>query len=105
MTGEAMVTEEVGAVGEPAAEVAVDEDATMQDVLEAVPMAEAGPLVDAMRMSPMDMVEALLGVRSDGTICGYLKTSLAETAWQTLQEMCNLRCSASHQIAGKSWNG
>ena len=83
----------------------MDKDATMQDVLEAVPMAEVGPLADATRMSPMDMVEALLGIRSNGTICGYLKTSLAETAWQTLQEMRNLHCSMSHQIAEKSWNG
>ena len=89
-TGEAMVTEEVGPVGEPVAEAVVDEDAIMQDVLEAVPMAEVGPLADATRMSPMDMVEALLGIWSDGTICGYLKTSLAETAWQTLQETHNL---------------
>ena len=34
----------------------------------------------------MDTVEAFLGVRSDGTIRGYLQTSLVETPWQTLQE-------------------
>ena len=37
-TGEAMVMEEVGVAGEPAAEAAVDEDAAMQDVPEAVPL-------------------------------------------------------------------
>ena len=93
-TGEAMATGEVEAVGEPAAEVAVDEDATMQDALEAAPMAEVGPSADAMRMSPMDAIEALLGIRSDGIIRGYLQTSLAETAWQTLQEMRKL-CESS----------
>ena len=40
-TGEAMVMEEVGAAGGPVAEAAVDEDATMQDALEVVPLAEA----------------------------------------------------------------
>ena len=39
-----------------------DEDATLQDMPEAAPMVEAGPSVDAMRMSPMDVVEAVLGV-------------------------------------------
>ena len=67
-TGEAMVTGEVEAVGKLAAEVVVDEDATMRDVPEVAPMAEAGPSVDATRMSPMDAVKALLGIWSDGTI-------------------------------------
>ena len=91
VTGEAMATGEVEAAGEPVAEVAVDEDATMQDALEAAPMAEVGPLADATRMSPMDAVEALLGIQSNGTIHGYFQTSLAETAWQMLQETCKLR--------------
>ena len=39
----------------------------------------------------MDAIEALLGVRSDGTIHGYLQPSLVETAWQNLQETCKLR--------------
>ena len=90
-TGEAMATGEVEAAGKPVAEVVVDEDATMQDALEAAPMAEAGPSADVTRMSPMDVVEALLGVWSNGTIRGYLQTSLAETAWQTLQETRKLR--------------
>ena len=90
-TGEAMATGEVEVAGKLAAEVVADEDATMWDVLEAAPMAEAGLLVDAMRMLPMDVVEALLGVQSDGTIRGYLQMSLVETAWQTLQETRKLR--------------
>ena len=67
-----MVTGEVEAVGELAVEAVADEDATMWDAPEAAPMAEAGPSMDATRMSPMDAVEALLGVQSDGTIQGYL---------------------------------
>ena len=90
-TGEVMAMGEVEVVGKPAAEVAVDKDATMQDVPEAAPMAEVGPLADVTRMLPMDAVEALLGIWSDGTIQGYLQTSLAETAWQMLQETCKLR--------------
>ena len=88
---EAMVMEEVEAVGKP---VAVDEDTTMQDALEVVALAEAGPSADATRVSPMDVVEALLGIRSDGTIHRYLQLSLVETAWQTLQEMRKL-CESS----------
>ena len=95
-TGEAMATGDAEAVGEPAAEVAVDEDATMQEAPEAVPMAEAGPSAEATRTSPMDAVETLLGMRSDGTICGYIQTSLAETAWQTLQETRRL-CESSER--------
>ena len=90
-TGEAMAMGEVEATGEPVVEVAVDEDATMQDAPEAAPMAEAGLSADVMRMSPMDTVEALLGIRSNGTIRGYLQMSLVETAWQTLQETRKLR--------------
>ena len=67
-----------------------DEDTTMRVAPEAAPMAEVGLSADVTRMSPMDAVEALLGVQSDGTIRGYLQTSLAETAWQTLQEMRKL---------------
>ena len=81
-----MATEEVEVAGKPVAEAVADEDATMQDALEAVPLTEAGLSADAMRASPMDVVEALLGMRSDGTICGYLQPSLAEISWQTLQE-------------------
>ena len=95
--GEAMVTGEVEAAGELAAEAVVDEDATMRDGPEAAPMAEAGLSVDATRMSLMDAVEALLGIRSDGTIQGYLQPSLAETAWQTLQEMRKLRKSSERR--------
>ena len=95
--GEAMVMGEVEAAGELAAEVVVDEDATMRDMPEAAPMAEAGPSVDATRMSPMDVVEALLGVRSNGTIRGYLQTSLVETTWQTLQETRKLHKSSEHR--------
>ena len=62
----------------------------MRDAPEAAPMAEVGLSADVTRMSPMDVVEALLGVQFDGTIRGYLQTSLAETAWQTLQEMRKL---------------
>ena len=94
--GEAMVTGEVEAVGKLVVEVVADEDATMRDAPEAAPMAEAGLLVDAMRMLPMDAVEALLGIRSNGTIRGYLQTSLAETAWQTLQETRKL-CESSER--------
>ena len=68
VTGEAMAMGGVEAAGEPAAEVVADKDATMRDAPEAAPMAEAGPSADATRMSPMDVVEALLGVRSDSTI-------------------------------------
>ena len=96
-TGEAMVTGEVEAAGELVVEVVADEDATMWDTLEAAPMAEVGLSVDATRMSPMDAVEALLGVRSDGTIQGYLQTSLAETTWQMLQETCKLHELSEHQ--------
>ena len=41
----------------------------------------------------MDAIEALLSVQSDGTIRGYLQPSLAEMAWQNLQEtrkLCKL---------------
>ena len=95
--GEAMVTGEVEAAGELAAEAVADEDATMRDAPEAAPMAEAGPSVDVTRMSPMDGVEALLGVLSDGTIRGYLQPSLTETAWQTLQETRKLHESSEHR--------
>ena len=84
--GEAMVTEEAEVAGKPAADVAVDEDATMQDVPEVVPLVEVGPSVDATRTLPMDAIEAVLGVWSDGTIRRYLQLSLAEIAWQNLQE-------------------
>ena len=93
VTGEVMATGEVEAAGEPVAEVVVDEDATMQDVPEAAPMAEVGPLAESMRMLLMDAVEALLGLRSDSTIHGYLQLSLAETTWLMLQEtrkLCEL---------------
>ena len=40
-TGEVMAMEEVEVAGKPAAEVVMDEDTTMQEVPEAVPMAEA----------------------------------------------------------------
>ena len=68
-----------------------------EDALEAVPLAEVGPLADATRVSPMDAVEALLGIRSDGTICGYLQLSLVETTWQTLQETRKLHELSDHQ--------
>ena len=96
VTGEAMAMGEVEAAGEPAAEVVADEDTTMLDAPEAAPMAEVGPSVDVTRMSPMDAVKAILGIRSDGTIQGYLQTSLVETAWQTLQETCKLCESLEH---------
>ena len=96
-TGEVMVTEEAEAAGEPVAEAVVDEDTTMQDTPEVAPMAEVGPLADAMRASPMDAIEALLGVRSDGTIHGYLQPSLVEIAWQNLQETCKLCQSLDHR--------
>ena len=88
---EAMVMEEVEAVGEPVVEAVADKDATMRDAPEADPLTEAGPSVDAMRALLMDAVKALLGMRSDGTIHGYLQPSLVEISWQTLQEMCKLR--------------
>ena len=92
--GEVMVTEEVEAVGEPAAEAVVDEDVMMQDVPEVAPLAEAGPSVEATRMLLVDVIKVLLGVRSDGTIRGYLQLSLAEITWQNLQETCKL-CKSS----------
>ena len=87
---EAMVMEEVEAAGEPAAEAVADEDATMQDAMEVVPLTEVGPSADATRALQMDAVEALLGIWSDSTIHGYLQPSLAEISWQTLQETCKL---------------
>ena len=101
-TGEAMATGEVEVAGKPVAEVVVDEDATMQDAPEAAPMAEAGLLADATRMSLMDVVEALLGIRSDGTIRGYLQMSLVETTRQILQEMRKLR-EPSHRREKLEW--
>ena len=44
-----------------------------------------------MRTSPMDLIEALLGIQSDGTIHGYLQPSLADLFWQNLQETHKLR--------------
>ena len=60
------------------------------------PLAEAGPSADATRMSPMDAIEVLLGVWSDGTIPRYLQPSLAEIAWQNLQETRKLHESSDH---------
>ena len=96
-TGAVIVTGKVEAAGELAVEAVADEDTTMREAPEAAPMAEAGPSVDATRMSPMDAVEALLGIRSNGTIQGYLQPSLAETAWQTLQETRKLHESSEHR--------
>ena len=93
-TGEAMAMEEVEVAGEPAVEAAMDEDTTMQDAPEVIPLAEVGQLADATRTLLMDVIEALLGVQSDDTIRGYLQPSLAEIAWQNLQETCKLRRSS-----------
>ena len=99
--GEAVVTEEAEAAGEPAVEVVVGEDMTMQDAtmqyvtmqdvtMQDAPgvvlLAKVGPSVEETRMTPMDTIKALLGVRSDGTIHGYLQLSLVEITWQNLQE-------------------
>ena len=70
VTGEAMVMEEAEAAGKPAAEAVVDEDTTMQDMPEVALLAEAGLSADATRTSPMEAIEALLGVWSNGTIRG-----------------------------------
>ena len=95
--GEAVVAEEVEAVGEPVVEAVVDEDMTMQDMPEVAPLAEAGPSAEVTRTLPVDAIEALLGVRSDSTIRGYLQPSLAEIMWQNLQETCKLRELSDHR--------
>ena len=97
VTGEVVVMEEAEVVGEPVAEVVVDEDVTMQDVPEVVPLAEAGPSAETTRMSLMDAIKVLLGVWSDGTIRGCLQLSLAEITWKNRQETCKLCESSDHQ--------
>ena len=92
-TGEVVETEKVAVVGEPAMEMVADDDAMMQDA-PVEPMAEVGLSVEAMRISPVDAIKALLGVWSDGTIHGYLEPSLVEIAWQNLQETRRL-CESS----------
>ena len=91
------VMEEVVVAGEPAVEVVVDEDMTMQDTPAVAPVAEAGPSAEVTRMTPRDSMEELLGIRSDGTIHGYLEPSLAEIAWQNFQETCKLRKSSDRR--------
>ena len=91
-----VATEEVVVVGKPAAEVVVDEDATMQDTPAVVLVAKAGPSAEAMRMMPRDAMKELLGIQSDRTIHGYLEPSLVEITWQNYQEMHKL-CKSSYR--------
>ena len=81
---------EIAATGEPAAEVAVDGDATMQDMPVVVLVAEVGLSVEVARMMARDAMEELLGIWSDGKINGYIEPSLAEITWYNYQEMCKL---------------
>ena len=90
-TGKVVVTEEVAVLAvEPVAETAADKDAMLQDVPAVVPVAKVGPSADTTRTTPRDAVEELLRIRLDGTIQGCFKLSLAEIAWQNLQETCKL---------------
>ena len=94
--------EEAEAAGKPAEEAVVDEDAMMQDAPGVAPLAEAGLSAEVTRMMPMDAIEALLGVQSDGTIHGYRQPSLAEITWQIFRRHASC---ASCQTAGRSSNG